>query len=596
MKTSSVEARRQAIRPPSRLAAWVNKFLTCVDARRRARGRASRAALARPSRARRLRPDASPTSTSACPISTPAISASPISPSAAPPDILRAYRGSLHRSFPMTAIVWLRDDLQARRPAGPSRRRRPARARSSMSTTRRPRRGRSAARAAGGSTSRWRPSPDIARTIGGRLDILRGSAEAVIPALARATPRPCSGPAATAARRSRPTSASRPRCSARASRRRASTASCCASRGTVKTDAGAPFKVFTPFWRRCREMGPFDAAAARPEAPRRRALARASAAARRRSPTSACIRRSPIGRPASPKRGDRARPARGRGSPTSSTIGLPDYAEARDRPRRARRRRGCRRICASAKSRRAGSSPPSRRRPQRRRRARRRTSSSPSLAGANSPIRCSTSSPRSPTKNWSPRFDAFPWRDDEAALRGLAARPHRLSRRRRRHARALGDRLHAQSRADDRRLVPDQAPRRSTGARARPGSGTRSATPTRPTIPRAGNGSPGSGADAAPYFRVFNPVLQGEKFDPEGALRAPLGSRTRRPRRALIFMRRGRRRPPSSRRRAFGSAAIIPPRSSITISPGRARSRPSPNLGEAPQRSPAARNSAKNSG
>jgi deoxyribodipyrimidine photo-lyase len=27
----------------------------------------------------------------------------------------------------------------------------------------------------------------------------------------------------------------------------------------------------------------------------------------------------------------------------------------------------------------------------------------------------------------------------------------------------------------------------------------------------------GSGADAAPYFRVFNPVLQGKKFDPDGA-------------------------------------------------------------------------------
>lgn len=27
----------------------------------------------------------------------------------------------------------------------------------------------------------------------------------------------------------------------------------------------------------------------------------------------------------------------------------------------------------------------------------------------------------------------------------------------------------------------------------------------------------GSGADAAPYFRVFNPMLQGEKFDPDGA-------------------------------------------------------------------------------
>jgi deoxyribodipyrimidine photo-lyase len=26
----------------------------------------------------------------------------------------------------------------------------------------------------------------------------------------------------------------------------------------------------------------------------------------------------------------------------------------------------------------------------------------------------------------------------------------------------------------------------------------------------------GTGADAAPYFRIFNPVLQGEKFDPLG--------------------------------------------------------------------------------
>ncbi len=27
----------------------------------------------------------------------------------------------------------------------------------------------------------------------------------------------------------------------------------------------------------------------------------------------------------------------------------------------------------------------------------------------------------------------------------------------------------------------------------------------------------GSGADAAPFFRIFNPVTQGEKFDPEGS-------------------------------------------------------------------------------
>ena len=28
--------------------------------------------------------------------------------------------------------------------------------------------------------------------------------------------------------------------------------------------------------------------------------------------------------------------------------------------------------------------------------------------------------------------------------------------------------------------------------------------------------SAGSGTDAAPYFRVFNPTAQGEKFDPDG--------------------------------------------------------------------------------
>ena len=29
--------------------------------------------------------------------------------------------------------------------------------------------------------------------------------------------------------------------------------------------------------------------------------------------------------------------------------------------------------------------------------------------------------------------------------------------------------------------------------------------------------SASTGTDAAPYFRVFNPVLQGQKFDPKGA-------------------------------------------------------------------------------
>jgi deoxyribodipyrimidine photo-lyase len=38
--------------------------------------------------------------------------------------------------------------------------------------------------------------------------------------------------------------------------------------------------------------------------------------------------------------------------------------------------------------------------------------------------------------------------------------------------------------------------------------------------PAANNGGwqwvAGTGTDAAPYFRVFNPILQGKKFDPQG--------------------------------------------------------------------------------
>ncbi len=38
--------------------------------------------------------------------------------------------------------------------------------------------------------------------------------------------------------------------------------------------------------------------------------------------------------------------------------------------------------------------------------------------------------------------------------------------------------------------------------------------------PAANNGgwqwTAGTGTDAAPYFRIFNPILQGKKFDPDG--------------------------------------------------------------------------------
>ena len=41
--------------------------------------------------------------------------------------------------------------------------------------------------------------------------------------------------------------------------------------------------------------------------------------------------------------------------------------------------------------------------------------------------------------------------------------------------------------------------------------------PTLPIISASWQWVAGSGADAAPYFRIFNPILQEEKFNPEGS-------------------------------------------------------------------------------
>ena len=50
----------------------------------------------------------------------------------------------------------------------------------------------------------------------------------------------------------------------------------------------------------------------------------------------------------------------------------------------------------------------------------------------------------------------------------------------------------------------------------------------------------GTGTDAAPYFRVFNPVAQGRRFDPDGALRPALGPGAVRASRTRTSTSRGR--------------------------------------------------------
>jgi deoxyribodipyrimidine photo-lyase len=66
----------------------------------------------------------------------------------------------------------------------------------------------------------------------------------------------------------------------------------------------------------------------------------------------------------------------------------------------------------------------------------------------------------------------------------------------------------------------------------------------------------GSGADAAPYFRIFNPITQGRKFDRTGAyVRRRCPELARLPN--VSFMRRSKRRPRCWPKRASNSGAHI---------------------------------------
>lgn len=123
--------------------------------------------------------------------------------------------------------------------------------------------------------------------------------------------------------------------------------------------------------------------------------------------------------------------------------------------------------------------------------------------------------PELPRCNWRAAFDAFPWRDDPAGLKawrdGMTGYPvvdagmRQLRRTGWMHNRVrmiaasflvkdlLVDWRHGQAWFWERLVDADLANNAA-----------------------GWQWVAGSGADAAPYFRVFNPVLQGRKFDPGG--------------------------------------------------------------------------------
>jgi deoxyribodipyrimidine photo-lyase len=124
--------------------------------------------------------------------------------------------------------------------------------------------------------------------------------------------------------------------------------------------------------------------------------------------------------------------------------------------------------------------------------------------------------PRLATESYQPRFDAFPWRDDpdglrawqrgktgypivDAGMRELWTTGFMHNRVRMVVASFLVKHLLIDWRAGERWFW-------DTLLDADPANN-----------PASWQWVAGSGADAAPYFRIFNPVLQGEKFDPDGA-------------------------------------------------------------------------------
>jgi deoxyribodipyrimidine photo-lyase len=123
--------------------------------------------------------------------------------------------------------------------------------------------------------------------------------------------------------------------------------------------------------------------------------------------------------------------------------------------------------------------------------------------------------PDLPTKNWKPAFDAFPWRrskkDLRAWQRGLTGYPFIDAAMRELWATGF---MHNRA-----RMVVASFLIKNLRIHWREGEAWFWDTLVDADL--ANNAASwqwvaGSGADAAPYFRIFNPISQGQKFDPDG--------------------------------------------------------------------------------
>ena len=342
---------------------------------------------------------------------------------------------------------------------------------------------------------------------GGRLDILKGAAEKLIPELARGAEAVYWTRRYGAAERA---ADSRIKEALKAAGVRAESFNGQLLREPfeVTTEAGAPFKVFTPFWRRSRQLGPFAAPA---PAPKRLKSApwpdgappRVSIADLKLQPTKPDWSG---GLAAAWTPGETGAQARLRHF-LDHALGA--YADARDRLEGQSTSRlsphlrfgeiSPRRIVAAVEAvGRAGAD-----------------KFLSEIGWREFSYALLFQKPDLARANWSPRFDAFPWGEDDRALtrwrRGQTGYPvvdagmRELWRSGYMHNRV---RMIAASFLTKHLLIDwreGEAWFWDTLCDADPANN-----------PASWQWVAGSGADAAPYFRVFNPVLQGAKFDPEG--------------------------------------------------------------------------------
>ena len=283
--------------------------------------------------------------------------------------------------------------------------------------------------------------------------------------------------------------------------------------GAVPTGGGTPYQVYTAYARawEALDVPPVAKTAARLGAGER---ARRHRARRPRAP------------PGHRRCRPRARTLPAPGSHAFLRDGIAPLSRDPRSARRSTRRRGSRRICAGERSpvpRRCGGHAPRCR--ATRRCARACASGRASSRGATSSRSC-----------W--RRTRGRARADAAASRALAARRSRDSAagRRGRTGVPLVDAGMRELRAtgfmhNRARMIVGVVPHQAPAARlaARRGALHGRAARRHSSSQNDGNWQwvAGTGADAQPFHRIFSPLRQGERFDPDGALREALGAGAR---------------------------------------------------------------------